>query len=326
MKRAALLSIVLGLTPLAFAQQDAATTAPAETKAAKPAKPLIYNEKAEAKDQIAAALKKAKKENRRVLIQWGANWCGWCHLLHEKFASDKKLARELMYEYDVVLIDIGKWDKNMDLATSYGADLKGTGVPYLTVLDASGKPLANQETGVLESKAAEGQPKAEPGHDSAKVMAFLKKYEAAPLTAESVLGDARAAAKAKDKKVFLHFGAPWCGYCHKLDAWLDREDVAKAFGKDYVEVKIDQDRMTGAKEIFARYNKAGQSGIPWFVIIDPATGESVVTSDAKEGNVGFPTEDHEIAHFVGMLKATRKNLSDSDIAALKTTLEEGRKK
>jgi thiol-disulfide isomerase/thioredoxin len=59
-----------------------------------------------------------------VLIQWGANWCGWCHLLHEKFKSDPKLAHELMYEYDVVLIDIGKGDKNMDLAEGYGADLK----------------------------------------------------------------------------------------------------------------------------------------------------------------------------------------------------------
>ena len=44
----------------------------------KPAKKPLYDESADAKQQIAAALAKAKRENRRVLIQWGGNWCSWC--------------------------------------------------------------------------------------------------------------------------------------------------------------------------------------------------------------------------------------------------------
>ncbi|HEX5008967.1 MAG TPA: DUF255 domain-containing protein, partial [Planctomycetota bacterium] len=95
----ALLALASGRS--AAAQDAAAGVAPAPAKAAKPA---IYDEQADAHQQIATALLHAQKENRRVLIQWGANWCGWCHLLHELCASDKDLAHELLYEYDRVLV------------------------------------------------------------------------------------------------------------------------------------------------------------------------------------------------------------------------------
>jgi hypothetical protein len=39
-------------------------------------RPPIYNEKADAKADIAAALKLANRENKRVLLKFGGNWCG----------------------------------------------------------------------------------------------------------------------------------------------------------------------------------------------------------------------------------------------------------
>src|SRR5882724_10462243 len=89
---------------------------PAEAlpRAGAPSKEKIYDEGADAKAQIAAAVVRAGKNNRRVLVQWGANWCGWCHLLHETFASDKDIKKELNYEYDLVLVDVGRFDKNLE--------------------------------------------------------------------------------------------------------------------------------------------------------------------------------------------------------------------
>jgi thioredoxin-related protein len=115
-------------------------------KAEKEVKKTVYNENADAKADIESALAAAKKENRRVLIQWGGNWCGWCILLHDCFKSDRDLAKTLKYEYDVVFVDIGKMEKNLELAEKYKAEFKNSGVPYLTVLDADGKVLANQQT------------------------------------------------------------------------------------------------------------------------------------------------------------------------------------
>lgn len=285
---------------------------PPKPKAEKADKPevKVYDEKADAKALIATALTSAKRENRRVLVQWGGNWCGWCLLLHNRFTTDKTLAKTLRYEYDVVHID----SKNKELMEKYGVDLSNAGVPFLTVLDADGKVVVNQPTEPFETKT-DGKN----GHDPKKLQEFLVKHQAAPKKAADELAAALADAAKTDRKVFVHFGAPWCGWCLKLDAWLARPDVAPVFGKDYVDLKIDQDRMTGAKEVFEKYNTEKAGGIPWFVVLDSA-GKVVATSDGPKGNIGFPADPHEIEHFVKMLDASRKRLTDKDVEGLKKTL------
>jgi thioredoxin-related protein len=280
-----------------------------KTKKAEETKKPVYDEKANAKELIDSALVAAKRENRRVLIQWGGNWCSWCLLLHERFKSDKDLAKTLRYEYDVVHID----SKNAELMKKYGVDMN-EGVPYLTILDGDGKVLINQSTVPFETKV-DGKN----GHDPKKLQEFLLAQKAPTLKADSVLEAALAEANKSDRRVFLHFGAPWCGWCLKLDAWLARYDIAKVFGKDYVDVKIDMDRMTGAKEILTRFNSSGSGGIPWFVILD-AKGKPMATSDGPNGNIGFPANDEEITHFVKMLDASKRLLTDSDINLLKNSL------
>jgi uncharacterized protein (TIGR03067 family) len=283
-----------------------------DEKPAKPDKPAakkpVYDDKADGKAQIDAALASAKRENRRVLIQWGGNWCHWCLLLHDRFQKDRDLAKELRYEYDVVYLDIGKMDKHLDLLKKYEVDLKKNGVPFLTVLDADGKVLANQPTDPFETKSEKGENE----HDPKKLLEFLTTHQAKPLKADDVLKSALAEAAKTERKVFLHFGAPWCVWCLRLDAWLQRPEVASILGEDFVEVKIDQDRMTDGKEVLARYNKDQKGGIPWFVILD-ARGKALITSDGPKGNIGFPAEKDEIAHFVTMLNTTKKRITNKQI-------------
>jgi len=303
-------------TPIA----PAAPTAPkAVAKPAAPAeKKPVYDESADGKKQIAEALAQAKKENRRVLIQWGANWCGWCIKLHETYKTNRDLARKLMYEYDVVLIDIGKWDKHLDIAEQYGADFKNQGVPYLTILDSDGNVLANQDTGSLE--AAE-QVKGKPSHDVEKLMAFLTEHQAPYRSADSVLSDALAKAKEEHKTVLLHFGAPWCGWCHKFEAWLAVPEVEEVLAKDFVEVKIDVDRTLGGKDMHKHYAQRENTGIPWFALLD-SDGETLSTSDGPNGNIGCPVQDEELAHFRTMLNAAAKHLSEDDIKKITAKLQD----
>jgi thiol:disulfide interchange protein len=305
----------------AAAWPAAAANEPPKPNQEPTAKAPLYDSTADAKAQIAAAVARAAKDNKRVLIQWGAEWCGWCHLLHATFTSDPAVKKQLAYEYEVVHVDIGRWDKNMDLAASYGADLKASGVPFLTVLDAQGKPVANQETGSLELKNA---PDDKPGHDPAAVLAFLKKHQAPPITSDELMRAALSKAGAENKRVFLHFGAPWCGWCHRLENWMEKPEVAPILAKAFVDLKIDVDRNPGGKALCDKMG-AGKSGIPWIAILD-AEGKTLTTSEAPgSGNVGFPYGDEEIAWFIRMLKEST-NLSTEDLATLEASLKANRDK
>jgi thiol-disulfide isomerase/thioredoxin len=287
----------------------------AESKpASKPARKKIYDEAADARAEIAKAAVKAKKNGRRVLVQWGANWCGWCHLLHDVLKSDKNLAGEMLYEYDLVLVDVGRFDKNVDLAKELGATGMSKGIPYLTILDGDGKPLANEETEQFEVKD-----KSKQAHDPQVLLTFLKKHENRLPGAEAVLAEGQARAKEAGKNLFLHFGAPWCGWCHRLEDWMAKPEVAAILEKDYIDVKIDQDRNPGGKELLTRLSEGKSGGIPWFLFVGP-DGHGIVNSNLPKGTIGFPATPEEIAHFVAMLKMARIHLTDGDIAKLEASL------
>jgi len=307
-------TLSLGTAPGLLAQEGPAGGADPPAAQEAPARPATYDEAADARKQIDAAVARAGKENRRVLIQWGANWCGWCHLLHEHMEKEKDVRRKLLYEYDVVLVDIGRFDKNLDLAERYGArfkDPQAGGVPYLTILDADGNVIANQETGSLESKV-DGKN----GHDAEKVLAFLAEHQADYLSAESILGDALRRAGAEKKMVFLHFGAPWCGWCHRLEDWLARPEVAKTLAKDFVDVKIDTDRTIGGKEMLERMTKGVPSGIPWFAFLD-ADGAIVADSFVAPGqNLGHPYTDEETAAFAALLERVSTRIGREEMKTL----------
>lgn len=281
---------------------------------AQPEKPAIYDANADAKEQIAEAVAKAKKENRRVLIQWGGNWCGWCIQLHDHMRADKDLRRKLLYEYDLVHIDIGSFDKNIDLASSLGADIKANGVPFLTILDADGKPIANQETGSLE---APDDPKV--SHDSAKLMTFLTEHQAPYQSATAILDDALSQAREEDKLVFLHFGAPWCSWCHRLEAFLAREDVIDILGDHFLDVKIDTDRTIGGGEMLSEMRQSQRGGIPWFAFLD-GKGEILAHSSESGQNIGYPAAEEEASAFLNMLRKSKADITETQLEYLKTEL------
>ena len=114
------------------------------------------------------------------------------------FRGDSKIARKLMYEYQVVKVQAGDTDANQPLAERFGAEIPS--YPFLTVLDASGRAVVHQETGSLE----EG-----PKHDPAKVLAFLEQHQAPAQDAGEVLAAARKRAELEHKRLFVAFEAPW---------------------------------------------------------------------------------------------------------------------
>ncbi|MEZ6038016.1 MAG: thioredoxin family protein [Planctomycetota bacterium] len=279
----------------------------------------VYDEAADARQQVAAALAKAKKENQRVLIQWGANWCGWCKWLAGTMKTDREVAHELLYEYQVVHVDVGQFDKHIDFAKELGANFKA--IPYLTILGADGKAIVQQNTEPFEVEK-DGKH----GHDPKKLLAFLKEHETKPLVAETQLAAALEQAKAGTRQVFLHFGAPWCPWCHRLEDWMARPEIAAVLAKYFVDLKIDNDRMTGGKDIYeGTLAKAGQkaAGIPWFAFLD-VDGNVKAHSTGPHGNLGFPYQPEETAFFGEML--AKAGVAEADVKALVDSLNQNRER
>jgi len=108
----------------------------------------IYNENADARAEIRDALATAAREHKRVILDFGGNWCGDCQVLDIYFHQQPN-AQLLNQSFILVDIDIGHYDHNTDLADQYSVPLK-KGVPALAVLDSDGRLLYSQKTGEFE--------------------------------------------------------------------------------------------------------------------------------------------------------------------------------
>lgn len=109
----------------------------------------IYPAPAQAKVDLAAALKTAAATHKRIVLDFGGNWCPDCIVLDGYF-HDPANRQIIEANFVLVHVNIGKMDANLDIAEKYGVPLD-KGVPALAVLDEKGKLLYSQKSGEFEA-------------------------------------------------------------------------------------------------------------------------------------------------------------------------------
>jgi thiol:disulfide interchange protein len=109
----------------------------------------IYPDPSHAKADLAAAIKTAAQSHKRVIVDFGGDWCGDCQVLDIYFhnAENRPL---LDSNFVLVHINIGRMDENLDIAEQYGIPVT-LGVPALAVLSEKGKLLYGQRGGEFKS-------------------------------------------------------------------------------------------------------------------------------------------------------------------------------
>jgi thioredoxin 1 len=109
----------------------------------------IYPAPSQAHADLAAALTTAAQTHKRILLDFGGNWCGDCQVLDLYFHNPQNLPL-LESNFVLVHVNIGHMDENLDIAGEYQVPL-GKGVPALAVLSEKGKLLYSQKSGEFEA-------------------------------------------------------------------------------------------------------------------------------------------------------------------------------
>lgn len=297
-------------TPAALAQQQPA----APTKPAAPAQPemtpdgrrvfpgpkgkkvafplRLYDEQADGAAQIRDAVVRARTDNRRVLVMWGENYCGFCAELHDLLDwEDPRLRAMVSTEYEFVKVDLGKQFgnvKHIDLARTFGVDIRTTGAPVLTIIDSSNsKAVAS-----LDAKSAFAQPQTmQRVYNEQKLYEFLFEHRPVPKIAMTVFTEQLIFASRAEKKLLVWFGEPESDASAELHRWFNDPAVASVLELGYLVLKVDPQRMTTGRMVMDKVT--GKPGAPCpFIAIVNSQGQPI---DAAALIEGYPSTSDQRA-------------------------------
>ena len=96
--------------------------------------PYPYDEAANADAQVARAKARARASHKLLIIDLGGNWCGDCRILTATM-DRPELKAFVDKHYEVVLVDVGRFDKNLQIPAHYGITERLEGVPALLIVD-----------------------------------------------------------------------------------------------------------------------------------------------------------------------------------------------
>jgi thiol:disulfide interchange protein len=134
-----------------------------------------------------------------------------------------------------------------------------------------------------------------------------------PPTAQVLVDQAVATAKAEHKNVLVYFSASWCGWCHRFATFLDSSDGAGKLMRDnFVVVQLDAlesgakvaQENPGARELLDAMSGGANTGIPFYFVLD-GSGKKIADSLIMPGhrNVGHPAQPDEVVAFVKQLES-----------------------
>ena len=102
-----------------------------------------FDPTADATAEVDAALMRAKTGNRMVMIVMGANWCHDSRAL-AGWLSQPHFAAMIVSRYELVYVDVGYKDRNIDIARRFGVkSIKGT--PTVMIVDGDGRLLNKKD-------------------------------------------------------------------------------------------------------------------------------------------------------------------------------------
>lgn len=115
-------------------------------------------------EDLQAAIETAKKENKRIILDIGGEWCIWCRWLDEYFIKNSELTKFRDENFIWLKVNMSSENENSEFLSAYP---QPAGYPHLYVLETDGKLLHSQGTAELEEKKS---------YNMQKLLDFLKTW------------------------------------------------------------------------------------------------------------------------------------------------------
>jgi len=133
-------------------------------------KKKVYDENADIKADIEKAVALAKKENKHVMLQIGANWCPWCLELDRFCDSVPEIKTALGENFIVQKVNYDRKKANAEHLEVYKrlGYPQRFGFPVIVILDADGKYLHTQNSAYLEEAKS---------YNAKEIMKFIKHWK-----------------------------------------------------------------------------------------------------------------------------------------------------
>lgn len=108
---------------------------------------LPYDPAADAKRDVQRALRASKSAHVPVLLVFGANWCEDCRALDKALRTPGNV-RLIAHEFKLVKVDVGNFDRNLDIAAAYGDPIT-KGIPAAVIVSPDDRILYATRAGEL---------------------------------------------------------------------------------------------------------------------------------------------------------------------------------
>lgn len=121
--------------------------------------PYPYNDLADANADVAKARARARARHKLLLIDLGGNWCGDCRVLSGTLELPAVKAF-VDRHYELVMVDVGRFDRNLQVPAHYGFTQRLKGVPTLLVVDPATDKVINRNDVFALASAGDMSPQA----------------------------------------------------------------------------------------------------------------------------------------------------------------------
>ncbi|MBK8783188.1 MAG: thioredoxin family protein [Anaerolineales bacterium] len=101
-------------------------------------------------DDLTQAIVVAQKENKRIMLELGGDWCIWCKYMDDFYKSHPDILQVRVENYVLVKVNVSEENENLEFLSQFP---EAAGYPHIYILESDGTLLHSQNTADLEDGA-----------------------------------------------------------------------------------------------------------------------------------------------------------------------------